>query len=208
MSNYDKMKADAAHLFLKYDQESMCRKFDLKADRDFIYISFFSRLHRVDRSTGVVTFQDENGMTVDADFNASMVIYDLLCYSKPDCRTSGEIINIKGLNKVQSGTLSGTLIGDNGYLRPYADFFDKNSGRLSSACENIGGIKAERGDVAYTFLMFDFLPITLRFWESEDDIPASLQVFVDKNIIDFMHFETLMYAVSYLLGRVKHIIEI
>ena len=35
----------------------------------------------------------------------------------------------------------------------------------------------------------------LRFWESDDEFPASLQILVDKNILDFMHYETLMFAI-------------
>ena len=43
----------------------------------------------------------------------------------------------------------------------------------------------------------------LRFWESDDEFPASLQILVDKNILDFMHYETLMFAMSHVLRRLK-----
>ena len=47
------------------------------------------------------------------------------------------------------------------------------------------------------------VPVCLRFWESDEEFPASLQIFVDKNILDFMHYETLMFAVTHLLNRLK-----
>lgn len=43
----------------------------------------------------------------------------------------------------------------------------------------------------------------LRFWDSDEEFPATLQLLVDKNILDYMHYETLMFALSYLLDRLK-----
>ena len=37
----------------------------------------------------------------------------------------------------------------------------------------------------------------------DDGFPASLQILVDKNILDFMHYETLMFAISHVLRRMK-----
>ncbi len=61
----------------------------------------------------------------------------------------------------------------------------------------------ETGDVSYELHLFPFLPMILRFWESDEDFPASLQILVDKNILDYMHYETLMFAISHLLNRLK-----
>lgn len=51
--------------------------------------------------------------------------------------------------------------------------------------------------------MFPFLPLILRFWDSDEDFLASLQILVDENILDYMHYETLMFAISHLLNRLK-----
>ena len=43
----------------------------------------------------------------------------------------------------------------------------------------------------------------VRFWDSDEEFPATLQLLADKNILDYMHYETLMFALSYLLDRLK-----
>ena len=52
-----------------------------------------------------------------------------------------------------------------------------------------------------------FLPVVLRFWESDDEFPASLQVLVDRNILEYMHYETVMFAIGHLLERVREEME-
>ena len=51
--------------------------------------------------------------------------------------------------------------------------------------------------------MFAFLRLSLRFWESDEDFPASLQISVGKNILDYMHYETLMFVITRMLNRLK-----
>lgn len=43
----------------------------------------------------------------------------------------------------------------------------------------------------------------MRFWEADEEFPASLQILVDKNILDYMHYETLMFALTHLFRRLK-----
>lgn len=81
--------------------------------------------------------------------------------------------------------------------------FDGKTDALICACEKLKGKKMETGDVSYELHLFPFLPMILRFWESDEDFPASLQILVDKNILDYMHYETLMFAISHLLNRLK-----
>lgn len=68
---------------------------------------------------------------------------------------------------------------------------------------SVKGGALEKGDAAYELDLFPFLPVILCFWDSDDEFPASLQILVDKNILDYMHYETLMFAISHLLNRVK-----
>ena len=57
--------------------------------------------------------------------------------------------------------------------------------------------------MAYELDLFPFLPLTLRFWESDEEVPASLQILVDQNICDYMHYETVMFAITHMLNRLK-----
>ena len=43
----------------------------------------------------------------------------------------------------------------------------------------------------------------LRYWEADEDFPATMQIWTDKNILDYMHYETLMFAVTHIIERIK-----
>ncbi len=196
ISNYEKSQDAAARAFLRYDQSAMIRKFDLSHDADALYITFVDRPHRVDRHTGLVTVVSTGEK---ADFNAAMSIYDLLCDSQPLCHLSHEWVNVASLSAIQGGTLakSGDL-----FLISAADFTGQTAA-LDRACRALHGIPQPKGDVAYQLALFPFLPVLLRFWDADEDFPASLQVLLDKNTLDFIHYETLMYALSHLMRRLR-----
>ena len=89
-SNYDKMLEAARKLFLGYDQSAMVRKFHLQQDDRYLYLSFIKRLYRIEKNTGFIQWLDEANLPHDAGFRDGMSIYDVLCYSKPDCHLSGQ----------------------------------------------------------------------------------------------------------------------
>ena len=55
--------------------------------------------------------------------------------------------------------------------------------------------------------MFPFLDVMLQYWDSDDEFPASLQLFVDDKIIDFMHCETVWFVLSHMLERIKELMQ-
>lgn len=204
ISNYEKMKNEMAGAFLQYDQEKMIRKFGLDHDDSFLYICFFSRKYRIDRRTGQVSWSEDGFQTEEnADYNEAMTIYDALCYSKESCHLSHEWANVENLGSVRGGTLE----KGGGFYKSAGQHFAGKTDALSRACEKLGGEKREKGDTAYELQMFPFLPMILRFWDADEDFPASLQLLVDQNILDYMHFETLMFALGHFLGRLREEIE-
>ena len=64
-------------------------------------------------------------------------------------------------------------------------------------------MKAGRGDVAYQIPLFDFLPVIFQFWNSDEEFPPSLKFFTDKNMLEYMHYETVWFAMSHLLERIE-----
>ena len=89
-SNYDIMRDRMECEFAKYDQTEMIRKFSLKYDQSFLYIHFAGREYRINRNNGRVEwYSDEAKVHIHASYNESMCIFDILAYSKPDCRLSG-----------------------------------------------------------------------------------------------------------------------
>lgn len=200
-NNYDKMVADARKIFLTYDQQKMTEKFHLKTDDGYLYLCFIGREYRVGRLDGVIDGQAANGWE-RAGFDEAMSIYDMLCYSVKRPELSGQYVTLESLNRVHGrGIQSGSM------YREYAEYFDGKTEALKKACEVLGGVPGEKGDVCFVIPVFDFFPLCLRFWESDEDFPASLQFFMDRNALDFLHFETLWYIVSYLCDRLKTYME-
>ena len=202
MSNYKIMKDKMAAVFLQYDQEPMIRKFALLHDKDYLYIPCVGRTYRVHRLTGAVSWSADSFQTEEkADYNEVMTIYDVLCYSRENCHLAHEWINIGSLSSIKGGTLA----KEGNFFQHAGEYFDGKGDALAYACEMLQGRKIKGGDVAYELDMFSFLPISLHFWESDEEFPASLQILTDKNILDYIHYETVMFAITHVISRLKAI---
>lgn len=205
-SNYETAKRQAAQIFLKYDQEAMCRKFSLRFDDDYLYIVFFSRLYRITRKDGLIQWSDDQfAHPVEAGFNEALTIYDVLCDSRENSAISGEFVNMQSLSRLQSSSGSGTL-GGGMFDRIAGSFFGKEA-ELARACERLGGTVFGKADVSYKIPMFPFFPVVFQYWGADEDFPASIQFLMDKNTPQFLRFETLWYAVSHLLERLREEME-
>ena len=42
-----------------------------------------------------------------------------------------------------------------------------------------------------------------RFWNSDEEFPAQLQFLCDRNMLDFMHYETAWFLVSHIILLLK-----
>ena len=204
--NYLHMRNEMRSRFLTYDQSEMIRKFSLKSDGEFLYLTFLSRPYRVGRHTGIVEWSEDNFLTcIEGDYSESMTIYDVLCYSKPDCCLSGTF--------TQSNSLPGTAYtrlntGSGSFYDRQCRFFDDKLPALREACAALGGIPEGKGDVAYRIPLFDFLPLRFAFWQSDEDFPAEIKIFWDSNTLNYMHFETLWFAVGHMLKRIAELMSV
>ena len=196
-NNYETMKLQMRNEFLKYDQAAMIEKFSLRSDAENIYITFFGVEYAVNRTTGDV--HSERG---EAGYNEAMTLYDVLCYSRPHCRASGRMVNMSSLSTIQSGAMKRE--GD-GLFGRYEAVFDQRDEALAAACAKLGGTPEGKGDVACRIPMFPFLDVMLQYWDSDDEFPASLQLFVDDKITDFMHYETVWFALSHMLEQIEEL---
>lgn len=202
-SNYDRTKEQMQAAFLKYDPERMIRQFHLSGDERRLYVFFVGRLYSVDRQTGAVERQAEGfSKAVPADFNEAMTIYDVLCCARENCRLSGRYAGINNMK----GILQASRVGE-GSFQSDAQFFDGKEASLAAACEELGGEKQTVGDVSYKLPLFDFLPVMLQFWASDEEFPPCLKLMWDENILDYMHYETTWYAASHLISRLKELVS-
>ena len=185
VSNYDTALEQARRLFLTYDRAALAAKFGLQWRDDALFIPFVGRLYRLSASTGHVTWADASGVRQPADYNAAMSIYDVLCCSRPLCRTCGSFAPINSVAR----SFHSSGLGEN-LFDERAQFFAAAPHKLERACIALGGIKDTKGDVAYRLDTFPFLPVLLRFWQADEEFPPSLQLLWDLNTLDFVHYET------------------
>ena len=200
MNNYEKTKTSMASVFLQYDQTIMIHKCSLEHDSDWLYITFVNRIYRINRQTGSVQWSNNAFETVyEAGYNETMTIYDILCYSKKGCHLANEFVNISTLSSVRTGN----LCQGKGFFQNTANFFNGKIAELRNACIRLSGKELKKEDVAFELKLFPFLPIIIHFWKTDDEFPASLQILADRNILDYMHYETLMFALTHLFQRLK-----
>ena len=196
--NYEGMKNRMALSFLQHDPDALIRKYDLAADEAYLYLRFVSRDYRINRRTGQVEGSDNGFRTVlPANYNEAMSIYDILCYPPSAPHASCNFVSLASLSKIQGGNLA----RKDDFFQHAADFFDRDLPALHAACKALGGTAIEGGDAAYKLALFPFLPVVLRFWQSDEDFPASLQFLLPENMLSFMHYETMMFALSHVIDR-------
>ena len=203
ISNYEIMRNQMRREFVKYDQDRMISKFSLRNDESYIYIVFLFREYRIDRITGVVEWSEDGFSTsIEADYNESMTIYDVLCYSKDDCCLSGNYCPVNMLK----GTVKSSNVGSNMFQKS-ADGFNGKLKELETVC-GIWGEKLDlNGDVAAKLYPFSFLPVIIQYWEADDEFPANLKFMFDENILDYMHFETIFFMMGHIVKRIQDRME-
>lgn len=198
-SNYDITRDRVEGEFPQCDQEAVIEKFRLDHDKDYIYLRFVARDYRISRKTGRVERLPEAS---HAGFNEVLTIFDVLCGSKPGARLSGEFVRVNDLDGVTKTTyMGGNLF--NGSARA----FDHRTEALRAACEQLGGTPGTVGDVSFTIPLFDFFPVTLQFWDGDEEFDPVLKIMWDRKTLDFMRYETTYYAADHLLERLREIMD-
>jgi hypothetical protein len=66
--NYQIQLQNAQKFFLRYDQGALIRKFRLKADENYLYVTMFSTPYRLNRHTGSLERFKENWVDANTFF--------------------------------------------------------------------------------------------------------------------------------------------
>ena len=198
-SNYDAQVDIGRRIFLEYEQEQLIRKYQLRSDEGWIYLTYLNIPCRISRLTGQIDQLLENRWTECRSFSTVMTIYDLLCHHQgPNPPALYHQWCTVGTFVVTGVTDAGT------FTRKYAALFDGKTDALRAACEALGGIPETgriRADVAYRIPVTRFFPVLLQFWEGDEEFPPKLQLMWDRNAMEFLHFETTFYLQGDLLER-------
>lgn len=201
-NNYEIQVEYAKGIFLKYDQEKIIEQFQLAHNEEFLFVNFIHSPYRISRATGSVE-RMENGNWMGTDFHEVMSIYDMICNEKGRPILTKQWSPIGNLGGMQNASAP---VGANSFDK-YGELFAGKQEALSYACEQLGGTKAPRGDVAYYLPLFDFLPVYLRFYDADEEFPAQIQILWDTNTCRYFRYETTFYATIVLMEKIKKIAQ-
>ena len=190
--NYAIQLERARAQFLTYDQAAMCARLGLPMSETEIPVRFLGEVLRIERETGAVLRPDG----APAPFGAAMAVYDALARDN-DPALAGEFVPTSALHGIR-----GTHAVHEDLHSPAAQRFAGKTAALEAALTALGGRKwPGPGDVAYVLDVFDFFPVCVRFWDADDEFPASLQFLWDSNALGFLFYETLWYVMDELIAR-------
>lgn len=201
MDNYAKMLADAARRFLTYPWESLTREGAVWQDAGCLHTSFLGSPVRIDGTTGIAYSQKGNDWE-KCDFCAGLSIYDYVCDRKSDAKASDMYCQI--------GSLPGVLVGGSGLsMTPsaLAKRIHENPKAFQIACEKLGGTAISLGDMGYRLPVYPDLFMELKFYFSDEDFPPSLTLLWDRNILQFVRYETVYYIAGSLVDKLTSYIQ-
>lgn len=182
-SNYEQVIENWQQKFLEMDQETLIRKFDLEADEEAMYITYFSRKLRIDRVDGKITDQG-----IRPGFNTVMNIYNTFYYSVEHPVASGNLVAFRQVKRVYpfEAAYRRTIISR------LQEIFSGKTAELERACKALGGIPLPQGDVGYVLPVFPFLNIAVLFWDKDEEFEAQANMLFDSEITEFMHEENVV----------------
>lgn len=203
MSNYEIMKRNGAERFLTYDLQKIADRLGLRSDGTYLWMDFVSRVYRIQLSTGLCQRAVREGGFEEAGFNEAMTIYDLLCHTEEPVRLSGEFVPMESLSAVQNAS---SYAGE-GSFRQLERTLDGREAALAAACEALGGVRQGKGDVSYRIPVFGDVSLQISFWCADEDFPASLRIYCDRELTRYIYYETVWYLAGYVMGELRRLME-
>lgn len=198
--NYAQAAREARARFLTYDQEEILKKCPVRADGDFLCLPVLARLHRISRSTGHIECLDGDIWLPADDFATTLTLFDYLCDSHPvRCLSGREMTTAFFGNHFHTPLLE--------TASPLERRIDRSPGAFRRACSRLQGEEIPGGDLSFRIFLFPDLPVTLRFWHSDEDFPPSLRFFWDENTNRFIRYETMHYALGLIQSRLTHLLQ-
>ena len=196
-NNYAIMVERARALFLQYDQAAMAARLGLPMTDEAISVRFLGADYSVRRADGRVLTPDG----AEASFGAAMAIYDALARTNVP-QLTGAFVPTTALHGIQ-----GTQAVHEDLNSPVAQRFAGRAEALDAALAGRGGRPWGKGDVSRILNVFDFFPVCVRFWDADEEFPASLQFLWDANALDFLYYETLWYVMGELIDQLTEAIK-
>ena len=195
INNYELQAESARSIFRKWDQRKLIARPGIESNDDFIYVRFFRDKYSVDRITGRVLFYEKSAVP---DYNAIMVIYDVLCNSKPDAVLSRRWQTLEYLTPHSNFGSK-----DKSLFSPAAEFFSGKTEQLRAACASLGGFDTGKADAGFLFNAFPFLPVIFQFWDGDEEFRPRLSIQFDCSTLDYICFESAWFIAGHLIELIR-----
>lgn len=194
MDNYQIARDRAQEYFLQFDQNAIIKRWHLSHDENYLYVEFLGRPYAVCRSTGRI---DRLFDRKQAGFSEVLSIFDFLCHEGSDQFLTGRFAPVNSLRgrPVTAGV-------ETGFYVKTAKYFEENIDALKAACFSLGGTPVQMGDVGFSLPVFGQLRAILKFYEGDEDFPASITFLWDENMLSFVFYETVFYVAGFILEAI------
>ncbi len=191
MNNYDKMLEAARLRFLEYDIAILAKRAGVTDEGESLITCFLGQRAQIRKADGQI-FLDGR----PANFCEGLTVYDWLCDRKDYARASFEFCPVSSLPGVLVS--GGTLVMNFDAL---AAKIDKAPEKYTQICKSLGGTEVRAGDMGFQVMAFPDLPMQLKFYYSDEEFPASLSLLWDRNILNFIRYETVYYLAGCLRDK-------
>lgn len=198
MDNYALSQENARKHFLQFDQNQIGSRPDVTVTEDTFSFPFLGSTASVSRKTGAVTIEDQKHICRQADFSQAFTVYDWLCTSEKNAQPANEYCPVHALPGV---VVRGKGLSMTGGTLPA--LIDQKPQIFSQACEAIGAVPVDLGDIGWKIPLFPRIFVLVKFYYSDEEFPASMTILWDKNILKFIKYETVYYAADCLLEEIR-----
>ena len=201
MDNYAVMRQDAVDRFLTYEVENLLKNPGVSSWEKGVQTTFFSLPVHLDRREGRIVLIDGE-KEIECDFSPTLSILDYVCDRKTSAIAANVFCPVTSLPGVFVG--GSGLVMKNGALEAR---IEKDPAAFQKACESLGGVATGAGDMGYRLHIFPDLCMELKFYFADEDFPPQLTFLWDKNILQFVRYETVYYIAGCLARELRSLMD-
>ncbi len=183
--------------FLTYEVENLRKNPGVTAWEKGVQTAFFSLPVHLDCTSGRIVLIDGEKET-ECDFSPTLSILDYVCDRKPFAKAANDFCPV--------GSLPGVFVGGSGLVMKderLEQRIQSHPDAFRLACESLGGVATGAGDMGYRLPVFPDLCMELKFYFADEDFPPQLTFLWDKNILQFVRYETVYYIAGCLCRLLK-----
>ncbi len=185
--------------FSGFDPALAVKNIGATQDGDYVCLTYAKQKFRLNTKNGVLEKEVGGAYQEQMSMNEALVVYHVLGDVQETPIFVGEWILQTQLDPVsyRSGNRTDPM------LKAFAAEFMGKTAELEAKFKEYGGVPFDtNADLGYEFAPFPFAKMRLEFFDADEDFPATLNIYVDKGITSYMHFEAVGCMEADLLGKI------